>query len=536
MSTEKSVQKSPRKRQEPRTELKSGELEFKLTSVLNRSKVSRSFAERLDAIKETAKVDLTQSELSEREKMIAGAVGFKGYEMPEWQLFLKTLDKKPKLNIELAKFIFERALNSGNDHHLLYFGCLAPKSSQQLVTQLMKGRKNWSAIEIILKAFSDNSISKAEQSKIHKSLVFLSSIIEQQNKSQFICRLVEIASKIDEQSFAVPTSSKKRAILSDIAKILLDDGFDSAFADAFSARKSDDETVRRLIKNFNEHLVEAKQLVDFVHQLLKIGRSKAVLNKTTFSKFRIEIIASLAASQEVRSFLLNEKDSYKTQMQALLKQGGVGALMQLIDQKKHFDLIVDPELVNFHFSSKLSPSNKVVELLGQEIIRKSEKAVIEVAEKRSAEVIKKRDEVLETLKQSEKKCAELQLKIEGLENQLRMGKKEQIVGKDRVTQQAQLQVLIEFSKFVEDLRVLSVGFFAEDETVRSVFRNAEKQLRTFNVAVVGEVGKQVPIGEDCFKSSSNDKSDQKIVRSPAYIFRGVDHEVVLVWGELKTAT
>ena len=536
MSTSKSIQKSTKKQLQPRTGLRSGELEFRLTSVLTKSKGNRGFAERLVAINEVKQFDPAESELSEREKMIAGAFGFESFEMPDWQLFLKTIDKKPKLNIDLARLIFEQAISSGNDRHLLFFCCLAPKGMQQIVSELVKGRNNWRSIDLILDAFSDSSITKAEQSKIHKSIGFLASIVEQQNKSQFICKLVLTASNIENSVFAWLTISKKKALLTDITKILLNEDFSSSFTDAFSVRKSSDEVVDRLIKNLIQLLGEEKYLADFLLKLLTVGRSKVVLKKAVFTKLDIWTIASLAASQEVREFLLTEKDCYKTQLQTMLRQGGIGALMQVIDQKKHFDLIVDPDLVTSYFSSKNAPSTKVIELLSAEIIRKSEKAVIEAAEKRSAEVIKKRDEALETLKQSEKKCAELQIKIEGLENQLRMGKKEQIVGKDRVTQQAQLQVLIEFSKFVEDLRVLSVGFFAEDETVCSVFRNAEKQLRTFNVAVVGEVDKQVPIGEDCFKSSGNDKSDQKIVRSPAYIFRGVDHEVVLVWGELKTAT
>ena len=535
MSTSKSVQKTTNMRLEPRAELKSGEFEFKLTSVLNRSKVGRSFAERFDAIKELAQFDLTNSDLTQREKMIAGAFGFKGYEMPDWHLFLKTLDKKPKMNIDLTRFIFEQALNSGNDRQLIYFSCLASKGTQQIVTQLIKGRNNWLSIEIILNSFSDSSIIKAEQLKLHKSVGFLASIIEQQNKSQFICKLNEIGSKIEELSFASLASPKKKAILTDIAKVLLIDDFVGAFADAFSPRKASDELVRLLIRNFDKYLDAEKPLVDFIKKLLTVGRANAVLNKSIFSKFNIEVIASLAALQEVRFFLSNEKDCYKAQMQALLNQGGIGALMQLIDRKKNFDLIVDPELVTFNFSSKLSPSAKIVELLCAEIIKKSEKAVIEVAEKRSVEVIKIRDEALELLKESDNKCQELTLKITSLENQIRLVNKEEIVGKDRMIQQAQLQVLIEFSKFVEDLRVLSCGLFAEDENVSSVFRNAEKQLKAFNVVVVGKVGNQMPIGEECFKSGSDREGDQKVVRSPAYVFRGVEQDVVLVWGEFQTA-
>lgn len=196
--------------------------------------------------------------------MIAGAFGFKGYEMPDWHLFLKTLDKKPKMNINLTRFIFEQALNSGNDRQLIYFSCLASKGTQQIVTQLIKDRNNWLSIEIILNSFSDSSIMKAEQLKLHKSVGFLASIIEQQNKSQFICKLNEIGSKIEELSLASLASPKKKAILTDIAKILLIDDFAGAFADAFSPRKASDELVRLLIRNFDRYLDAEKPLVDFI--------------------------------------------------------------------------------------------------------------------------------------------------------------------------------------------------------------------------------------------------------------------------------
>lgn len=68
MSTSKSVQKTTNMRLEPRTELKSGEFEFKLTSVLNRTKVGHSFAERFDAIQELAQFDLTKSDLTREKK------------------------------------------------------------------------------------------------------------------------------------------------------------------------------------------------------------------------------------------------------------------------------------------------------------------------------------------------------------------------------------------------------------------------------------------------------------------------------------
>ncbi len=534
MSTSKSVQKTTKKQQQPRTVLKSGELEFRLTSVLSKSKVSRSFAERLTAINEIARLDLIESELSEREKMIAGAFGFKGFETPDWQLFLKTIDKKPKLNIDLVRLIFEQAISSGNERQLLFFSCLAPKGLQQIVPQLVKGRNNWRSIDLILESFSDKSINKAEQSKLHKSVSFLASIIEQQNKSQFICKLVSIASKIEDSVFVPLTGSKKKALAADIAKVLLNDDFSSSFTDALSVRKSNDEVIDRLIKNFVQLLDGEKYLVDFLLKLLTVGRSKVVLKKSVFARLDIGTIASLAASQEVRDFLLTEKDCYKTQLQTMLRQGGIGALMQIIDQKKHFDLIVDPELVISQFSSKSAPSTKVIELLSAEIIKKSEKAVMEVVEKRTAEVAKSREEALELIKDLEEKCAELILKTETLENQLRVGKKEQIVGKDRMTKQAQLQVLIEFARFVEDLRVLASGSFSENEAVTSVFRNAEKRLEGFDVVVVGTVGKPPPVDEDCFKFNGGSKDGLKVVESPAYVFRAVDQEVVLVLGELKT--
>jgi len=534
MSTSKSVQKSTKKQLQPRTVLRSGELEFRLTSVLTKSKGNRSFAERLVAINEVTQFDPAESELSEREKMIAGAFGFKGFETPDWQLFLKSIDKKPKLNIDLVRLIFEQAIRSGNERQLLFFSCLAPKGMQQIVPQLVTGRSNWRSIDLILESFSDKSMNKAEQSKLHKSVSFLASIVEQQNKSQFICKLVLIASKIEDSVFVSLTGPKRKALTADIAKVLLNDDFSSSFTDALSVRKSNDEVVDRLIKNFVELLDGEKYLVDFLLKLLTVGRSKVVLKKSVFTKLDIGTIASLAASQEVRDFLLTEKDCYKTQLQTMLRQGGIGALMQLIDQKKHFDLIVDPELVISQFSSKSAPSTKVIELLSAEIIKKSEKAVMEVVEKRTAEVAKSREEALEVVKDLEKKCAELNLKTEALENQLRVGKKEQIVGKDRMTQQAQLQVLIEFSRFVEDLRVLSSGSFSGSDSVVSVFRNAERQLKSFNVVVVGVVGKPAPIGEDCFKFSGGSKNDLKIVGSPAYVFRTVDQQVVLVWGELRS--
>jgi len=159
---------------------------------------------------------------------------------------------------------------------------------------------------------------------------------------------------------------------------------------------------------------------------------------------------------------------------------------------------------------------------------------MEVVEKRTAEVVNSREEALEVVKDLEKKCAGLNLKTEALENQLRVSKKEQIVGKDRMTQQAQLQVLIEFSRFVEDLRVLASGSLSENETVTSVFKNAEKRLEGFNVVVVGKVGQPASVGEDFFKFSGGSRNDLKVVGSPAYVFRAVDQEVVLVWGELKT--
>lgn len=534
MSTSKSVQKTTKKQQQPRTVLRSGELEFRLTSVLTKSKKNRSFAERLVAINGVVQFNLAESELSEREKMIAGAFGFKGFETPDWQLFLKIIDKKPKLNIDLARLIFEQAISSGNDRQLLFFSCLAPKAMQQIVPELVKGRSNWRSIDLILDAFSDRSITKAEQSKLHKSIGFLASIIEQQNKSQFICKLVFMASNIDDSVFASLTSSKKKALIADITKVLMNDDFSSSFTDAFSIRKSGDEIVDRLIKNLIQFLDGEKYLVDFLLKLLTVGRSKVVLKKSVFAKLDIGTIASLSASQEVRDFILTEKDCYKTQLQMMLRQGGIGALMQLIDQKKHFDLIVDPELVISQFSSKNAPSTKVIELLSAEIIKKSEKAVMEVVEKRTAEVVKSREEALEVVKDLEKKCAGLNLKTEALENQLRVSKKEQIVGKDRMTQQAQLQVLIEFSRFVEDLRVLASGSLSENETVTSVFKNAEKRLEGFNVVVVGKVGQPASVGEDFFKFSGGSRNDLKVVGSPAYVFRAVDQEVVLVWGELKT--
>ena len=534
MSTSKAVQKTTKKQQQPRTVLKSGELEFRLTSVLNKSKVTRSFAERLAAIDEIQRLDLIESELSEREKMIAGAFGFKGFETPDWQLFLKTIDKKPKLNINLTRLIFEQAISSGNDRQLLFFSCLAPKGLQQIVPQLIKGRNNWRSIDLILESFSDNSITKAEQSKLHKSVGFLASIVEQQNKSQFICKLVLIASNIEDSVFASLTGSKKKALLADITKVLLDDDFSGSFTDAFSVRKFDDEIIDRLIKNFIQLLDGEKHLVDFLLKLLTVGRSKVVLKKSVFVRLDIGTIASLAASQEVRDFLLTEKDCYKNQLQTMLRQGGIGALMQLIDQKKHFDRIFDRELVISQFSLKSAPSAIVIELLSAEIIKKSEKAVMEDAEKRTAEVAKRLEEALKLIKDLEKKCAELNLKTETLENQLRVGKKEQIVGKDRMTKQAQLQVLIEFARFVEDLRVLASGSFSENESVNSVFRNAEKRLEGFDVVVVGKVGKPAPVDEDCFKFSGGSRDDLRVVGSPAYVFRAVDQEVVLVWGELKT--
>ena len=534
MSTSKSVQKSTKKQLQPRTVLRSGELEFRLTSVLTKSKGNRSFAERLVAINEATQFDPAESELSEREKMIAGAFGFKGFETPDWQLFLKSIDKKPKLNIDLARLIFEQAISSGNDRHLLFFCCLAPKGMQQIVPELVKGRNNWRPVDLILDAFSDSSITKADLSKIHKSIGFLASIVEQQNKSQFICKLVLTASNIEHSVFAWLTISKKKALLRDITKILLNEDFSGPFTDAFSVRKSSDEVVDRLIKNMIQLLVGEKYLADFLLKLLTVGRSKVVLKKAVFAKMDIGTIASLAASQEVREFLLTEKDCYKTQLQTMLRQGGIGALMQVIDQKKHFDLIVDPDWVISHFSSKNAPSTKVIELLSAEIIRKSERAVMEVVEKRTADVVKSREEALEVVKDLEKKCAELNLKTEALENQLRVGKKEQIVGKDRMTQQAQLQVLIEFSRFVEDLRVLSSGSFVGSESVVSVFKNAERQLKSFNVVVVGAVGKPAPIGEDCFKFSGGSRDGLKMVGSPAYVFRTVDQQVVLVWGELRS--
>ena len=534
MSTSKSVQKTTKKQQQPRTVLRSGELEFRLISVLTKSKKNRSFAERLVAINGVVQFNLAESELSEREKMIAGAFGFKGFETPDWQLFLKIIDKKPKLNIDLARLIFEQAISSGNDRQLLFFSCLAPKAMQQIVPELVKGRSNWRSIDLILDAFSDRSITKAEQSKLHKSIGFLASIIEQQNKSQFICKLVFMASNIDDSVFASLTSSKKKALIADITKVLMNDDFSSSFTDAFSIRKSGDEIVDRLIKNLIQFLDGEKYLVDFLLKLLTVGRSKVVLKKSVFAKLDIGTIASLSASQEVRDFILTEKDCYKTQLQMMLRQGGIGALMQLIDQKKHFDLIVDPELVISQFSSKNAPSTKVIELLSAEIIKKSEKAVMEVVEKRTAEVVKSREEALEVVKDLEKKCAGLNLKTEALENQLRVSKKEQIVGKDRMTQQAQLQVLIEFSRFVEDLRVLASGSLSENETVTSVFKNAEKRLEGFNVVVVGKVGQPASVGEDFFKFSGGSRNDLNVVGSPAYVFRAVDQEVVLVWGELKT--
>ena len=534
MSTSKSVQKTTKEQQQPRTVLRSGEFEVRLAFALTKSKGNRSFAERLVAIKKVAQFDLAESELSEREKMIAGAFGFEGFEIPDWQLFLKTIDKKPKMNIDLARLIFEQALRSGNERQLLFFSCHAPKSMQQIVHELVKGRSNWRSIDLILDAFSDSSITKAEQSKLHRSIGLLASMVEQQSKSQFICKLVLMASTIDDSVFASLTSSKKKALIADITKVFLNNDFSSSFTDAFSIRKSGDETVDRLIKNFIQFLDGEKQLVDFLLKLLTVGRSKVVLKKSVFAKLDIGTIATLAVSQEVRAFLLTERDCYKTQLHTMLRQGGIGALMQLIDQKKNFDLIVDPELVISHFSSKNAPSTKVIELLSAEIIKKSEKAVMEVVEKRTAEVVKSRDEAMEVVKDLEKKCAELTLKIEALENQLRAGKKEQIVGKDRMTQQAQLQVLIEFSGFVEDLRLLASRSLSENETVSSVFSNAEKRLKGFNVFVVGEVGQPAPVNEDFFKFSGGSRNDQKVVGSPAYVFRAIDQEVVLVWGELKT--
>jgi len=534
MSTSKSVQKTTKEQQQPRTVLRSGEFEVRLAFALTKSKGNRSFAERLVAIKKVAQFDLAESELSEREKMIAGAFGFEGFEIPDWQLFLKTIDKKPKMNIDLARLIFEQALRSGNERQLLFFSCHAPKSMQQIVHELVKGRSNWRSIDLILDAFSDSSITKAEQSKLHRSIGLLASMVEQQSKSQFICKLVLMASTIDDSVFASLTSSKKKALIADITKVFLNNDFSSSFTDAFSIRKSGDETVDRLIKNFIQFLDGEKQLVDFLLKLLTVGRSKVVLKKSVFAKLDIGTIATLAVSQEVRAFLLTERDCYKTQLHTMLRQGGIGALMQLIDQKKNFDLIVDPELVISHFSSKNAPSTKVIELLSAEIIKKSEKAVMEVVEKRTAEVVKSREEAMEVVKDLEKKCAELTLKIEALENQLRAGKKEQIVGKDRMTQQAQLQVLIEFSGFVEDLRLLASRSLSENETVSSVFSNAEKRLKGFNVFVVGEVGQPAPVNEDFFKFSGGSRNDQKVVGSPAYVFRAIDQEVVLVWGELKT--
>jgi len=534
MSTSKSVQKTTKEQQQPRTVLRSGEFEVRLAFALTKSKGNRSFAERLVAIKKVAQFDLAESELSEREKMIAGAFGFEGFEIPDWQLFLKTIDKKPKMNIDLARLIFEQALRSGNERQLLFFSCHAPKSMQQIVHELVKGRSNWRSIDLILDAFSDSSITKAEQSKLHRSIGLLASMVEQQSKSQFICKLVLMASTIDDSVFASLTSSKKKALIADITKVFLNNDFSSSFTDAFSIRKSGDETVDRLIKNFIQFLDGEKQLVDFLLKLLTVGRSKVVLKKSVFAKLDIGTIATLAVSQEVRAFLLTERDCYKTQLHTMLRQGGIGALMQLIDQKKNFDLIVDPELVISHFSSKNAPSTKVIELLSAEIIKKSEKAVMEVVETRTAEVVKSREEAMEVVKDLEKKCAELTLKIEALENQLRAGKKEQIVGKDRMTQQAQLQVLIEFSGFVEDLRLLASRSLSENETVSSVFSNAEKRLKGFNVFVVGEVGQPAPVNEDFFKFSGGSRNDQKVVGSPAYVFRAIDQEVVLVWGELKT--
>jgi hypothetical protein len=101
-------------------------------------------------------------------------------------------------------------------------------------------------------------------------------------------------------------------------------------------------------------------------------------------------------------------------------------------------------------------------------------------------VISEKNLALANLKKSEELVEVSKTKIVALEAQLRSGKKDQKLDHNKVIQQAQLQVLIEFVKFVEDLRVLITGFHQDDANLRSVFENAVSRLKELKVFMLGD--------------------------------------------------
>ena len=523
-------------RRSTKNDVKLGSLEDKLSLALTKPKVMSNASEKKEALKEIGKIKWLEESLSDRDKLIAGALGFKGFPPPDWASFLATLDKTPKLNIEVVKTIFDQAISRGHATQLLYFGCTSTKNLQLIITQMLHNKIGLPEIEHILNLFTDSSISKSEQKKLQKSIHFLSTVIGSHNKSQFTLKLVSFLASIDDLPFATIKKPQKKEMLTSIVKIFLQDNFSEAFSTLFSSKFTcTDELIRQMIRNLNSYGIDEHLLVTLILKLSHVGRIDAINEKSIFAKFSIDLIASLLFSKEIIKFLLDERDSYKSQFRGLLRQGGIGAVMQIMDQKRDFDLIVKAEhaVLIEYVASNQSRSSALIELLITEQINVFRKAFIKDADIRMQGVNSEKEKVLSDLKNSREITKELEAKVKGLEGQLRLEKRDQISEHGKMIQQAQLQVLIEFSKFVEDLRVLLKGSFEADINVRSVHNNAEAKLRKLSVVIVGEIGTSPSDIQKYFKIDSVIGVDEKVVKSPAYIFRTDEQEVVLVWGELR---
>jgi len=319
-------------------------------------------------------------------------------------------------------------------------------------------------------------------------------------------------------------------------EIFLNKDFNRDFLNFLKSGICSDETIRKIINNLTFYGIDEGLLSALIFELASAGRLNAVKQVSVIKKFSIDLIASIAATQEILEFFLDEKDSYINQFAALLRHGGVGAVMQIADQNKNFDLIVQRErdLLVDYVSSKKPRSSVVIDFLIREQITLLERDFAKTVEKRNVEVISEKNLALANLKKSKELVEDSKTKIVALEAQLRSGKKDQKLDHNKVIQQAQLQVLIEFVKFVEDLRVLITGFHQDDANLRSVFENAVSRLKELRVFMLGEVGAEPLDLGSYFKASTGSDLKKFVVDSPAYVFRMDEQEVVLARGELKS--
>jgi len=524
---------SPRVR---KIELKPGSLEGELSWVLNKPKSALKTTNKVDELKEISKFAWLDAPLTTREKLIAGAMGYEGFEQPDWLRLFVLTTKKPKLNLEVVKTIFDKAISTNNSEHLLFFGCIGPKTSQQVIAHVLLGKVEWTQIKNIIDSLHSDKVNKLDQKKLQNSLNFLSYLVKDGDKIKLIASLVSLAASVEESQFVLIAKAQKKQILKSTIEIFLNKDFNGDFSNFLKSRTCSDEIIRKIINNLTFYGIDEGLLSALIFELVSAGRLNAVKQVSVVKKFSINLIASIAATNEILEFFLDEKDSYINQFSTLLRHGGVGAVMQIADQNKNFDLIVQKErdLLVDYVSSKKPRSSILIDLLVREQITLLERDFVKTVEKRNAETISEKNLALANLKKSEELVEDLKAKIVSLEAQLRSGKKDQKLDHNKVIQQAQLQVLIEFVKFVEDLRVLIVGFHQDDANLRSVFENAVSRLKELKVFMLGEVGAEPLDLGNYFNASTGSDLKKFVVGSPSYIFRMGEQEVVLVRGELKS--